>query len=76
MTDARWEVAEEGSWYKVTARATCPTCGVPFGERSQRRKAAGPPDTPPLSVQVADDGTVELVAEGFFLPVVTHRCAG
>lgn len=76
MSDPAWEVREEGVWYKVVARATCPTCGVPFEERSQRRKAAGPPDTPPLDVRVAADGTVELVATGFFLPIVTHRCAG
>lgn len=74
--DAQWDVREEGTWYKVTARATCPRCGEQFEERSQRRKAAGPPETPPLEVRVADDGTVELVADRFFLPIVTHRCAG
>lgn len=74
--DARWDVHEEGTWYEVTARATCPRCGEEFEERSQRRKAAGPPETPPLEVLVADDGTVELRAERFFLPIVTHRCAG
>ena len=76
MTDPAWDVREEGTWFHVTARATCPRCGDGFEERSQRRKAAGPPDTPPLEVRVADDGTVELVAQGLFLPVVTHRCAG
>ncbi len=76
MTDPSWDVQEEGTWFHVTARATCPRCGQPFEERSQRRKAAGPPDTPPLSVQVAGDGTVELLAQGLFLPIVTHRCAG
>ncbi len=76
MSDPAWDVQEEGSWYKVTARATCPLCGRQFEERSQRRKAAGPPDTPPLSVRVAQDGTVELAASGLFLPVVTHRCDG
>ncbi len=76
MAEAEWDVCEEGTWYKVAARATCPTCGALFEERSQRRKAAGPPETPPLSVRVADDGTVELLAQGFFLPVITHRCTG
>ncbi|MEO5680738.1 MAG: hypothetical protein ABIS47_13840 [Acidimicrobiales bacterium] len=75
MTEPAWDVREEGSWYMVTARATCPLCGQAFEERSQRRRAAGPPDTPPLSVRVAADGTVELAAAGFFLPVVTHCCA-
>ena len=74
MAEAEWDIREEGPWYKVTARATCPRCGGRFEERSQRRKAAGPPDTPPLDVRVTDDGTVELLAAGFFLPVVTHRC--
>lgn len=76
MTDPAWDVREEGTWYQVTARATCPRCGQKFEERSQRRRAAGPPETPPLSVRVAADETVELVAQGFFLPIVTHRCAG
>lgn len=76
MAEAQWDVREVGTWYKVVVRATCPRCGALFEERSQRRKAAGPPDTPPLSVRVADDGTVELLAQGFFLPVVTHRCSG
>lgn len=75
MPEAEWEVREEGTWYKLTARATCPRCGSAFEERSQRRKAAGPPPTPPLSVRVAADGTVELVGAGLFLPIVTHRCA-
>ena len=75
MAEAEWDIREEGTWYKVTARGTCPRCGVRFEERSQRRKAAGPPDTPSLDVRVADDGTVELLAAGFFLPVVTHRCS-
>lgn len=75
MTDPAWDVQEEGTWYKVIARATCARCGGQFEERSQRRKAAGPPDTPPLHVRVAPDGEVELVAQGFFLPIVTHRCA-
>ena len=75
MADAEWEVREEGTWYKVVARGTCPSCGALFEERSQRRKAAGPPETPRLDVRVAEDGTVELVAQGFFLPIVTHRCA-
>ena len=74
MAEVEWDVREEGTWYKVTARATCPRCGARFEERSQRRKAEGPPDTPALDVRVADDGTVELLAAGFFLPVVTHRC--
>ena len=76
MTDPSWDVREEGTWFHVTARATCPRCDQPFEERSQRRKAAGAPHTPPLSVQVAGDGTVELLAQGLFLPIVTHRCAG
>jgi len=76
MADAAWEVREEGTWYKVTVGATCPRCGERFEDKSQRRKAAGPPDTPPLDVRVVADGTVELVATGFFLPVITHRCAG
>ena len=75
MADAEWDVREEGTWYKVTARGCCPTCGASFEERSQRRKAAGPPETPPLSVRVAEDGSVELVAQGFFLPIVTHHCS-
>jgi len=76
MTEPAWDVREEGTWYHVTARATCPRCSQPFEERSQRRKAAGPPETPPLHVQEAADGTVELVAQGLFLPIVTHRCPG
>jgi len=76
MTDAEWEIREEDTWYMVTARGACPRCGARFEETSRRRKAAGPPDTPPLAVQVADDGNVELVAAGFFVPVVTHRCVG
>lgn len=75
MADAEWAVKEDGTWYQVTARATCPKCGESFEERSQRRKHAGPPETPPLDVRVASDGSVELVAEGFFLPIVTHRCS-
>jgi len=75
MADAAWDVQEQGIWYKVTARATCPRCGVQFEEQSQRRKAAGPPETPPLEVRTNDDGSVDLVAAGLFLPVVTHRCA-
>ena len=74
MAAAAWEVREEGTWYKVTAWGTCPACGARFEERSQRRRAAGPPETPPLDVRQATDGTVELVAQGFFLPIVTHRC--
>jgi hypothetical protein len=76
MAAAEWDIREEGTWYKVTARGTCPACGALFEERSQRRKAAGPPETPALSVRQAADGTVELVAEGFFLPIVTHTCQG
>jgi len=74
VADAEWDVQEVGTWYRVTARATCPRCGELIEETSQRRKAAGPPETPPLSARVADDGSVELVARGFFLPIVTHRC--
>jgi hypothetical protein len=59
----------------VTARGTCPRCGETFEERAERRKAAGPPPTPPLEVRANDDGTVDLVAAGLFLPVVSHRCA-
>jgi len=75
VAEAEWDVREEGTWYMVTARATCPRCAAVFEERSQRRRAAGPPETPPLAVRVAEDGSVELVATGFFLPVVTHRCS-
>lgn len=74
MAAAEWDIREEGAWYKVTARGTCPKCGALFEERSQRRKAAGPPERPHLEVRESPDGTVELVAEGFFLPIVTHRC--
>lgn len=74
MSEPAWDVREEGSWYKVVARATCPSCGEVFEERSQSRMAAGPPETPPLSLRIADDGSVELCADGFFLPVATHRC--
>jgi len=76
MAAPEWDVQEKGIWYQVTARATCPRCGAPFEEQSQRRKAAGPPETPALEVRQNDDGTVDLLAAGFFLPVVTHRCAG
>ncbi len=76
MTEPAWDVKEEGTWYKVTARATCPRCGEVFEERSQPRKAAGPPPTPPLTLRTADDGTVDLVGEGLFLPIITHRCSG
>ena len=76
MTEPTWDVQDEGTWYRVTARATCPRCGQLFEEGSLRRKAAGPPETPRLEVRVVDDGTVELVGERLFLPIVTHRCAG
>lgn len=76
MTDPAWDVQEVGIWYEITARGTCPRCGQPFEERSQRRRAAGPPDTPPLEVRLADETTVELVAPGFFVPIATHRCPG
>jgi nitrogen-specific signal transduction histidine kinase len=76
VADTEWDVQEKGIWYVVTARATCPLCGASFQERSERRKAAGPPDTPPLSVRDNGDGTVDLVAAGLFLPLVSHRCAG
>jgi hypothetical protein len=72
---AEWDVQERGIWYVVSARGTCPRCGETFEEQSQRRKAAGPPETPSLEVRANDDGTVDLVAAGLFLPVVSHRCA-
>ena len=74
MAAAEWDVQEEGIWYKVTARATCPRCGQRFEEQSQPRKAAGPPETPPLEVRDNGDGTVDLVAAGLFLPIASHRC--
>lgn len=76
MIDPIWDVREEDTWYKITARAACPRCAQAIEVASQRRKAAGPPDTPPLSVRVAADGTVELVAQGLFLPIATHHCTG
>ena len=76
MTEPAWDVQDEGTWYKVTARATCPRCGQDFEEGSLRRKAAGPPEPPRLEVRVTADGTVELVGERLFLPIVTHRCSG
>ncbi len=75
MTKPFWDVQEEGTWYRVTARATCPRCDEPLEDSSLRRKAAGPPETPRLEVRVADDGTVELVGERLFLPILTHRCS-
>ncbi len=76
MTDPAWDVQEVGIWYDITARATCPRCGQAFEERSQRRRAAGRPDTPPLELRVVDATGVELVAPGMFLPIATHRCPG
>jgi len=81
MADAEWDIAgwdiqEKGIWYAVTARARCPRCGEQLEVQSQRRKAAGPPDTPPLEVRDNGDGTVDLVAAGLFLPILSHRCAG
>jgi len=74
VPETEWEVREDGVWYLATARATCPTCGAGFEETSRLRKAAGPPETPPLEVRLAADGTVELLGAGLFLPIVTHRC--
>ena len=76
MADAEWDVREDATWYHVTARGTCPRCGAVFEERSQRRRVAGPPDTPPLEVREAADGMIELAAQGSFLPIALHRCEG
>ncbi len=71
---AGWDIQEKGIWYVVTARATCPRCGELLQEESQRRKAAGPPATPPLELRENGDGTFDLVAAGLFLPILSHRC--
>ena len=68
-----WQVEEEGYWFRVTARATCPTCGEAFEHEEVKRAMAGPPETPRLSVMPIDGGA-DLVADGWLMPVVSHRC--
>lgn len=72
--DPRWEVEDDGVWYLVTARASCPHCGAELSHQDKRRLAAGPPETPPLTLRVTGPTTVELSAAGFILPIVEHRC--
>jgi hypothetical protein len=69
-----WEIEEDGPWYRVTARATCPNCGAPLSHEDLRRVAAGPPETPELTLTVAADSSVELSAVGYIFPMLTHRC--
>lgn len=76
MVEPVWEIEEEGPWYYVTARATCPTCGDELVHTEERRIASGKPTLPALTVAVTSDGTVELSAAGYLLPMVVHRCAG
>ncbi|MGH9149526.1 MAG: hypothetical protein ACRD0D_09620 [Acidimicrobiales bacterium] len=75
MTDPTWQVAHRGDWYHVSARATCPNCGAELEHTEVRRAAAGPPATPALAVPASPTGA-DLVAEGWPLPLVSHRCAG
>ena len=74
MGETSWEVEEDGVWYRVTARATCPKCGLEFSHREERRVAAGMPHRPELIVTVNPSGTVELSAVGSILPMVEHTC--
>ncbi|MDQ6617985.1 MAG: hypothetical protein M3083_25385 [Actinomycetota bacterium] len=60
----------------MTARATCPQCGAGLSYEDRRRVLAGEPETPPLSVSVTNEGTVELSAAGLFIPLVVHQCEG
>ena len=76
MSEPTWEVQQEGEWYRVAARATCPLCGEMLQHEELRRVAAGPPETPPLQIAVSGAAIVELTAAGWLLPVIVHRCAG
>lgn len=74
MDEPVWEIEEEGPWYYVTARATCPSCGQELVHREERRVASGEPKLPALTLSTTGDGA-ELSATGYLLPMVVHRCA-
>jgi ribosomal protein S27AE len=75
VDEPAWEIEQDGPWYYVTARATCPTCGEELVHHEERRVASGEPKLPALTLTVTPSGGAELSATGYLLPMVVHRCA-